>query len=153
MSVIKSCVDSKKGRYVETVSRPVVETAWEVYGHVKRANSIYPTNQHEAQLRIDEFILANAKLWDLSGRIGVAHEVYHFSDTDLDEMAKLLESEKNLIKEMISSDRKRYRNLPGDSPMTVEKIQLQFARKAVMLLEELTDFVLKKKQPPKNLVP
>ena len=111
-SVIKSCVDTKKGRYEGTVSQPVAEVAWEVYGHVKRANSIYPTNKHEAQLRRDEFLLARAKLWDLAGRIGIAHEFYHFSDTDMDEMANLLQKELSLVKEMLDSDRKRYKNLP-----------------------------------------
>lgn len=112
VSVIKSCVDSKKGRYVETVSKPVTEKAWEVYGHVKVGNSIYPTNQHEAQLRRDEFILAKAKLHDLVSKIGVAHEFYHFSDHDLDEMCGFIDKELSLIEKILESDRKRYKNLP-----------------------------------------
>lgn len=112
VSVIKSCVDSKKGRYVETVSKPVTEKAWEVYGHVKVGNSIYPTNQHEAQLRRDEFILAKAKLHDLVSKIGVAHEFYQFSDHDLDEMCGFIDKELSLIEKILESDRKRYKSFP-----------------------------------------
>lgn len=112
VSVIKSCVDSKKGRYTATVSEPVVQAAWDVYGYVKMANSIYPKNKHEAQLRRDQFLLARAALYKLDSRIGVAHEFYHFSDHDLDEMGKLVDDEMELIKKMLDSDQKRYKNLP-----------------------------------------
>ncbi|MBE5956358.1 MAG: hypothetical protein E7253_07890 [Lachnospiraceae bacterium] len=112
VSVIKSCVDSKKGRYTATVSEPVAQSAWKVYEHVKRANSIYPTNQHEAQLRRDQFLLAKAELYVLDSKIGVAHEFYHFSDHDLDEMGSFIDNEMKLIEKMLDSDRKRYKNLP-----------------------------------------
>lgn len=112
VSVIKSCVDSKKGRYTATVSEPVAQSAWKVYECVKRANSIYPTNQHEVQLRRDQFILAKAELYVLDSKIGVAHEFYHFSDHDLDEMGGFIDTELKLIDKMLESDRNRYKNLP-----------------------------------------
>lgn len=111
-SVIRSCVDTKKGRYTATVSEPVAQAAWDVYGYVKMANSIYPTNQHEAQLRRDQFLLARASLYKLDSRIGVAHEFYHFSDHDLDEMGNLVDEELKLIEKMLKSDQKRYKDLP-----------------------------------------
>lgn len=159
VSVIKSCVDSKKGRYVETVSKPVTEKAWEIYGHVKVGNSIYPTNQHEVQLRRDQFIMAKAKLHALASDIGIAHEFYHFSDHDLDEMCGYIDKELTLIDGVLESDRKRYRNLPGYStdeevvPMALAKGQFNYTRKTAELLKELTDFILGRNQPPKNLVP
>ena len=112
VSVIKSCVDSKKGRYAATVSEPVAQSAWKVYECVKRANSIYPTNQHEAQLRRDQFLLAKAELYVLDSKIGVAHEFYHFSDHDLDEMGKYIDDELKLVNKMLDSDRERYKRLP-----------------------------------------
>ena len=112
VSIIKSCVDTKKGRYNATVSEPTVQSAWKVYEHVKRGNSIYPTNQSEVQLRRNQFLLAKAELYVLDSKIGVAHEFYHFSDHDLDEMGDFVDKELKLIDKVLDSDRKRYKNLP-----------------------------------------
>ena len=147
VSIIKSCVDTKKGRYTATVSEPAVQSAWKVYECVKRANSIYPTNQHEAQLRRDNLILAKAELYVLDSKIGVAHEFYHFSDHDLDEMDDYIDSEHKLIDGVMESDQKRYKNLPGNNKTKDNSGEV------VKLLKELTDFVLGRNQKPKNLTP
>ena len=42
-----------------------------VYNEVKMANSVFPGNQHEAQLRRDHLIEANATLQALIGQLGI----------------------------------------------------------------------------------
>lgn len=59
---IRKCVSFPK-RYTFYVSQPIANSATRIYEDVRRANSIYPVNQHEAQMRRDCFLRANADLY------------------------------------------------------------------------------------------
>lgn len=52
-------------RYTFFIATELVRLASGCHSHVKAANSIYPTNAHEAQLRRDELIAANNDLQNL----------------------------------------------------------------------------------------
>ena len=58
---IKKCTGFPK-RYTFYVSQPLAACATRIHEYVKCANSIYPTNQQDAQIRREYLIRANAEL-------------------------------------------------------------------------------------------
>ena len=56
---IQKCVNFPK-RYTFYVGQPMAECATRIHEYVKCANSIYPLNQHEVQMRRDYLLRANA---------------------------------------------------------------------------------------------
>lgn len=79
---IKKCVSFPK-RYTFYVSQPIANASTRIYEDVRRANSIYPVNQHEVQMRRDCFLRANAELYSLISQIEVAQELFSI---DMDSM-------------------------------------------------------------------
>ena len=65
---VKLCVKLPK-RYTYLVTQKVVDTAFDVMANAKTANSIFPINHHEAQIRRDYWLIARAKLQALSSSI------------------------------------------------------------------------------------
>lgn len=83
------------------------------------ANSIFPGNQHEAQLRRDHFIEANATLQALIGQLGIMADLLKqnpeklkWLDNALEEWATLITEEAKLISGIKKSDKERYKKLP-----------------------------------------
>lgn len=72
---IKKAVGFPK-RYTFYVSQPLANTATEIHKLVKMANSVYPQNQHEVQIRRDYFLRALAELQALVSQIEVAAELF-----------------------------------------------------------------------------
>ena len=66
----KCCLKMPK-RYTFFGAQELSLLADTVYNAVKMANSIFPGNQHEAQLRRDHLIEANATLQALIGQLGI----------------------------------------------------------------------------------
>lgn len=90
-----------------------------VYNEVKMANSVFPGNQHEAQLRRDHLIEANATLQALIGQLGIMADLLkqnpeklRWLDTALEEWASLISEEAKLISGVKKSDKERFKNLP-----------------------------------------
>lgn len=99
-------------RYTFYLSQPIYRSASAVHQYVKHANSIFPKNQHEAQLRRDEFIKAKAELHGLISLIGMAREMFHISENVMTEWMELIKKELALISGEMNSEEKRYQNLP-----------------------------------------
>jgi hypothetical protein len=80
------------------------------------ANSVFPGNQHEAQLRRDHLIEANATLQALIGIMSDLlkqnPEKLRWLDNALEEWASLIAEEAKLISGVKKSDRERFKNLP-----------------------------------------
>ena len=55
-------------RYTFFLSTEIMRLASEVYNNVKSANSIFPSNQHEVQMRRDKLTEANNALQCLVGK-------------------------------------------------------------------------------------
>lgn len=72
---IKKCVNFPK-RYTFYISQPIANASTRIHEYVKMANSIYPTNQHEAQIRRDYLLRANAELQSMVSQIEVAAEIF-----------------------------------------------------------------------------
>lgn len=56
---LKKCVGFPK-KYTFYLGQPIAESARRIHEYVKMANSIYPTNAHEVQLRRDYLLKAYA---------------------------------------------------------------------------------------------
>lgn len=109
---IQKCTSFPK-RYTFYVSQPIANCATRIMEHTKRANSIYPTNGHEVQLKRDEFLLANAELYNLIGLIEVAREMFGISDDAMKAWMELIEEETRLLKGVMKKDKERYKGLMG----------------------------------------
>lgn len=98
-------------RFTFSVSNKITDLVWEIFGHIKQGNSIYPTNQHEVQLRRDCFLKARAKLYDLVGKIEIAAEFTSIDGQVMQEWISLVHKELALIKGVLDADKQRYKNL------------------------------------------
>lgn len=108
---IQKCVNFPK-RYTFYVSQPLANAATRVYEYVKCANSIYPLNQHEVQLRRDCLIKANAELNSIASQLEVAQELFGIDMDTLMYWADMVNTEIRLVKAVMKNDRDRYKDLP-----------------------------------------
>ena len=108
---IQKCVGFPK-RYTFYVSQPIANCATRIHEYVKCANSIYPTNQHEVQMRRDYMLRANAELNSLISQIEVANELFGIEAEKMKFWMDIVEQEIRLVKGAMKKDRERYKDLP-----------------------------------------
>lgn len=99
-------------RFTFYLSQPIANIATRIYENVKKANSIYPTNQHEAQMRRDYLLTANAELFNLVSQVEVAHEMFGLEPNVMAYWSEIIEKEVRLVKALMKKDKERYKNLP-----------------------------------------
>lgn len=114
---IKQCAKFPK-RFMFLITKDIVALAKAVYNDVKAANSIYPTNGHEAQMRRDYIINANCKLQCLISQLDIAREFVKNTDDNKPLQSKiwqtwldLITEEAKLLSSLKNSDAKRYKDL------------------------------------------
>jgi hypothetical protein len=93
-------------------SQRLAHMAMDAFYNVLSANSIYPTNQHEAQMRRDAFINAACKYKFLIAQMEVIHDISGIGTDKMLEMSALIYKELELLKAIIKKDKARYKNLP-----------------------------------------
>ncbi|MGN1368652.1 MAG: hypothetical protein ACI4WX_07285, partial [Aristaeellaceae bacterium] len=93
---IQKCVSMPK-RYTFYVSQPIANSATRIHEYVKMANSIYPLNQHEAQIRRDYLIRANAELNSFVSQIEVASELFGIEPDTMKYWMEIVETEIRLV--------------------------------------------------------
>lgn len=110
---LKNCLKFPK-RYTFFITTEIVRLSQSVYNNVKSANSIYPTNQVEAQMRRDYFTKANCDLQALISQLGVAKEIIatEMKATIWIEWMNLIEEEAKLISAVKKNDKERFKSLP-----------------------------------------
>lgn len=108
---VTRCVNMPK-RYTFYGNVELAAITKRVYAAVKKANSIYPLNQHEAQKRRDYFIEAGCELQDFISQLELHFEIVKFDAKVLKELSSLAEHEIVLVKAVMKKDRERYKNLP-----------------------------------------
>ena len=108
---IRKCTGFPK-RYTFYVSQPIANASTRIHELVKMANSVYPLNQHEAQIRRDYFIRANAELQSLISQIELACELFGLEQNVVQHWMDLVDREIRLVKGTMKKDRERYKNLP-----------------------------------------
>ena len=111
MHTIRKCVGFPK-RYTFYVGQPIAACAERIHGYAKCANSIYPTNQHEAQLRRDYLLKANAELNNLVSQVELAGELFGIESSAMEYWMRLIDKEIRLVKGAMKKDRERYKDLP-----------------------------------------
>ena len=94
------------------MAKPLSENAASVYDMAKRGNSIYPRNQHEAQIRRDYFNHALAGVYSLVSQAEVCREMFGITTDMMMEWMRLCKQEIELLKGIMDSDRRRYKSLP-----------------------------------------
>ena len=68
-----SCCMKAPKRYTFFLTSRIMQLASDVHEHATAANNIWPTNQHEAQMRRDELTRANIAVqmdWESHGAVG-----------------------------------------------------------------------------------
>ena len=108
---IQKCVGFPK-RYTFYVSQPIADMATKIHDYVKCANSIYPLNQHEAQMRRDYLLRANAQLNSLVSQIELANELFGIESDKMHYWMNIVDKEIRLVKAVLKKDRERYKDLP-----------------------------------------
>ena len=99
-------------RYTFYIGRSIYECARDGYRHVKAANSVYPTNRHEAQLRRDHLTEANAAFDFLLSELDIVRTMGGADTALVIPVVDMIMSEQRLISKLKSSDAARYKNLP-----------------------------------------
>lgn len=106
-------------RYTFFLSTEIMRLASEVYNNAKSANSIFPSNQHEAQMRRDKLTEANNALQCLIGKLGLLGDVLRKNpsqfkglDNALETWGNLIAEEAKLISGVKKSDKQRFKDLP-----------------------------------------
>ncbi len=112
------CMKAPK-RYSFLLTTRIMELASEVHERVRAANNIWPTNQHEAQLRRDELLRANIALQNLNPKLQLLYdsilqnpEGYDWIHNAMQRWGELINEEAKLIAAVKKNDRQRYKELP-----------------------------------------
>ena len=108
---LQKCVGFPK-RYTFVLANPIADSATRIHQNVKMANSIYPLNQHEVQMRRDYLLRANAELYSMVSQIEVAAEIFGIEPDKLKYWMDIIEKEIRLVKAVLKKDRERYKDLP-----------------------------------------
>lgn len=108
---IRKCTNFPK-RYTFYVGQPLAACATRIHEGVKIANSIHPINQHEAQMRRDNLLQANAELFNMVSQIEIAHELFGIDAEKMVFWMDLVNKEIRLVKGTLKKDRERYKDLP-----------------------------------------
>ena len=87
-------------------------TARHIYSYVKQGNSVYPTTQHEAQMRRDMFITAGCLLQDYTSQLELLTQDNVLTVEANEELSPFVDEEIKLIKAVIKADKARYADLP-----------------------------------------
>lgn len=109
---IRKCVNAVPKRYTFYIGTHLADSAARVYENLKKGNSIYPLNQHEAQMRRDYMLKAYAELNSLVSQVELAGEIIEIEDKVMDQWSEKIYHEMTLVKNVIKADRNRYKNLP-----------------------------------------
>ena len=98
-------------RYTFTVANPIADSARRIHQCCKMANSIYPLNAHEVQIRRDYLLRANAELQSLVSEIEFAAELFGIEPDTMKFWMEIVEREIRLVKGVLKRDRDRYKSL------------------------------------------
>ena len=130
-AVLEYCI-KLPNRLNSLICVPMIDLSSHLYRHVVAANSIYHTNKHEAQMRIDNIILARSYLNALVDHISLCHEVLRRSESyqewmtrRIEKISDLLVYENGLLSSILSYYRRLYKQAQdGNRQYLVEFGQL-----------------------------
>ncbi len=111
------CMKAPK-RYERFLTGRIMELSSEVHDHVRAANNIWPTNQHEAQMRRDELTRANIALQNLCPKLQLLYDCLIKNPENskwihraMQKWGELISEEAKLIAAVKKADKQRYKEL------------------------------------------
>lgn len=107
---IRKCINMPK-RYTFYLSQPLANDAKRIHDDVKMANSIFPMNAHEAQVRRDYLMRANAELYAMISQLEITQEIIGIDGRVMGYWAELIAREIRLIKAVMKRDQERFSKL------------------------------------------
>ena len=120
------CMKAPK-RYERFLTGRIMELSSEVHDRVRAANNIWPTNQHEAQMRRDELTRANIALQNLDPKLQLLYEAARQNPEGckwigraMEQWGAMIAEEAKLLAAVRKKDRQRYKDLP-DGPAGVSE--------------------------------
>ncbi len=105
---IKQCAKFPR-KYTFYVTQDIAKLANSICDHAKEANSIYPTNLHEVQMRRDHLLNAYTQVQALSTKINNAQEFFPISGGVVTEWMDLIDTELKVLQGIMKSDKRRYK--------------------------------------------
>ena len=106
----RKCVNSPK-RYTFYGLQELWMTSRRIYAYVKKANSVFPTNKHELQIRRDYLIRANCELQDYISQVELLTEDFVLIPEHSKKLMAIVDTELRLVKAVMKKDRERWKNL------------------------------------------
>ena len=110
---LRTCAKFPK-RYTFLITAEIAQLSRSIYNNVKSANSIFPTNQSEVQMRRNFFTKANCDLQCLVSQLDVAKVMFveEVKAGTWCQWMDLIEEEAKLISAIKKIDKERYKDLP-----------------------------------------
>lgn len=115
---IRNCVKFPK-RYTYLAVQKIAELAEDIDTHVRIAESMMPTNLHEAQIKRDELTLAFGLLNSLDDKLQLMYDIvaenpnfkteFKWLPNAMLEWGRLIQTERDLITGVKKADRKRFK--------------------------------------------
>lgn len=106
---IKCCMKLPK-KMTFYIGTELANLANKVHTYCKAANSVFPTNAHELQIRRDYLIKANTALQALIGKVSLLLELEcNLSRATLHQWNQLMYEEAKLISGVKKADKKRFK--------------------------------------------
>lgn len=107
VEVVKLAVKIPK-RYTFYISQNLVKLATSCHENVKGANSIYPVNNEEVQIRRNKFNEAVCDLYNLLSQLSITKGITEIPKNKLIKILELIDEEIKLIKGIKKKDKKRF---------------------------------------------
>lgn len=104
----QQCVKLPK-RYTFFGIQQTYASSAKIMENVKRGNSTYPSNEHEAQIRRDYFMAALAELYVLLEYVNEIKFEFPVKDTIMLEWLGMITDEIRLLKGVLTRDKDRYK--------------------------------------------
>lgn len=110
---LRTCAKFPK-RYTFLITAEIAQLSRSIYNNVKSANSIFPTNQSEVQMRRNFFTKANCDLQCLVSQLDIAKTMFgeEVKVGTWCQWMDLIEEEAKLISAIKKIDKERYKDLP-----------------------------------------
>jgi len=98
-------------RYTFILGNPIAKLAMDCHLNAKSANTIYPTNSHEYQIRRDYVNKAIGNCQNLVSQMDIAITLFSLEIKGITPVISLIRDELRLLKGLKDSDKKRFKTI------------------------------------------
>mgnify|MGYP001146655223 CR=1 FL=1 len=108
LEMIRTCSKFPK-RYMFFFTQNLVKLATSCHENVKSANTIFPTNKEELQIRTNYLNNSLCDLYNLLSQLSIANKLTEISEHKLKTILEMIDKEIPLIKGLKNSDKKKFK--------------------------------------------